>query len=212
MTESNVNSGESGGSLLHTSEAPEQVSSSVFSFGGPMKDADAHRIASIIVNEATSNLPSDQLRRVAETLSKIADAVDQKWRPENIKSAYGRLSAAHRIERNSVNLALRAKTILKFRRDRAKSIPADVMGEPGWDILLELFCQFAGGAAASTKSLALISGVPQTTALRCLERLEVDGLIERHPSTTDRRVTLYELTKEGVIAVGTALEKCTVSR
>ena len=73
-------------------------------------------------------------------------------------------------------------------------------------MLLELFIQFAGGAKVSTKSLSLISGSPDTTAHRLIDRLEDAGLIKRSTSTSDKRVTLVELTRKGVLAVGSALK------
>ena len=170
---------------------------------------DARQEPTRLLNDAAAVLEPDQMRAMAGTLLRIADAINQNWRPENVKSVFRWPSNAHRIERNSAILAVRAKTILRFRHERSKSIPMEILGEPGWDMLLELFCQFAGGAAVSSKSLTLVSGVPQTTALRCLERLEAEGLIARKQSATDRRVTLFELTKKGVAAVGSALEKCT---
>lgn len=155
------------------------------------------------------NLEPDELRDVAHTLLKIADAVDQDWHPEKVRSAFRWPSAAASIERNSLRLAKHAKSILRFRRERTKTIPADLLGEPAWEMLLELFCQFAGGAAVSLKSITIASGAPPTTALRQIDKLESEGLIKRRPSTTDGRVTLIELTKDGVLAVGRALEQCT---
>jgi DNA-binding MarR family transcriptional regulator len=153
------------------------------------------------------NLEPEELRDVAHTLLKIADAVDQDWHPEKVRSAYRWPSGAAKIERNSLRLAKHAKAILRFRRERTKTIPADLFGEPAWEMLLELFCQFAGGAAVSLKSITIASGAPQTTALRQIDKLESEGLIKRRPSTTDGRVTLIELTKDGVLAVGRALEQ-----
>ncbi|AOL93928.1 DNA repair protein RadC [Porphyrobacter sp. LM 6] len=72
-------------------------------------------------------------------------------------------------------------------------------------MLIELFVQFAGGAKVSTKSLCIISGIPDTTALRLIDKLDEAGLIKRTSSQADKRVTLVELTREGVVAVGNAL-------
>ncbi|WP_298467450.1 winged helix DNA-binding protein [uncultured Erythrobacter sp.] len=40
-----------------------------------------------------------------------------------------------------------------------------------------------------------------------LARLEEAGLVKREPSRHDARVTLYSLTKQGVIGVGRVLER-----
>nr|WP_237440899.1 MarR family transcriptional regulator [Erythrobacter ramosus] len=74
-------------------------------------------------------------------------------------------------------------------------------------MLLELFVQFSGGAAVSTKSLIKVSRAPPTTAFRQIDRLEREGLIKRRTSDVDQRVTLIDLTRKGVVAVGCALEE-----
>jgi DNA-binding MarR family transcriptional regulator len=160
-----------------------------------------------IIDDLAEKFAPEGLRDLAQTLLRIADAIDQDWRPEEVRAAYHWPSGAARIERNAVVLAKRAKAILQFRQDRAKSIPAELVGEPAWDMLLELFCQFSGGAAVSSKSLCISSGVPASTALRQIDKLENAGLITRRTSDQDRRVTLVELTKKGVLAVGGTLEK-----
>lgn len=163
----------------------------------------------LLQDNLLENLEPDELRDVAETLLRIADAVDQNWQPENVRAAFRWPSAAAAIERNSLRLAKHAKAILRFRRERTKTIPADLLGEPVWEMLLEMFCQFSGGAAISLKSLTIASGAAPTTALRLIEKLELEGLIKRRPSPSDGRVTLVELTKEGVLAVGRCLGNCT---
>lgn len=161
-----------------------------------------------ILEAITENLEPDDLRELASTLLKVADAVDQDWHPETTKSVFSWPSAAARIERSSLKLARRAKALLHFRRERAKTIPAELLGEPAWEMLLDLFCQFSGGAAVSLKSLTIASGASATTALRIIDKLEAEGLIQRRSCPTDGRVTLVELTKKGVLAVGHILEKC----
>ncbi len=90
---------------------------------------------------------------------------------------------------------------------REEAIGIDIIGVPAWNMLLELFKQFAGGAKVSTKSLQLISRCPETTALRIIARLEHRGLVTRSQSPTDKRVTFVTLTRDGVVKVGTVLER-----
>jgi DNA-binding MarR family transcriptional regulator len=92
-------------------------------------------------------------------------------------------------------------------RRRVHYIPRELIGEPAWEILLELFIQFAGGADVSTKSLCIASGVPDTTALRVLDKMENAKLIERSQSMADKRVTLVRLTRHGIVAVGSFLSE-----
>lgn len=78
---------------------------------------------------------------------------------------------------------------------------------PAWNMLLELFKQRAGLAKVSTKSLQIIAGCPEATALRIIGRLEKRGLVARSHSEGDRRVTFVELTREGLNKVEAVLER-----
>jgi DNA-binding MarR family transcriptional regulator len=53
--------------------------------------------------------------------------------------------------------------------------------------------------------LCIFSGVPDTTALRVIEKMEAANLIERSQSLVDKRVTLVRLTRHGIVAVGSFL-------
>lgn len=101
-------------------------------------------------------------------------------------------------------MATREEYRAKFRDD---AIGVDLVGLPAWNILLELFKQFAGGAKVSTKSLQIIARCPETTALRIIDRLEQRGLVARSQSDVDKRVTFISLTREGVVKVGSVLER-----
>lgn len=146
-----------------------------------------------------------EMRRFASSVLRLADAIDQEWSPEKVKSRFSRFTKAGRIERNALELAKVAQREAHRAKLRERHINSDLFGEPAWNILLELFQQFAGGSRVSTKSLQLISGCPETTALRVIDRLESSGLVERGECETDKRVTLIGLTQKGVEKVGLAL-------
>ncbi len=158
-----------------------------------------------LLEGVSRDLSPSEMRDLAASLMKLADAIDQDWTPSMVRASYNWATKAVRIERNSIHLAKIAVRIREFGRRRERYLPPELLGEPCWQMLLELFIQFAGGAKVSTKSLCLISGCPDTTALRLADRLEELDLIKRSPSQADKRVTLVELTRKGVLAVGSAL-------
>jgi DNA-binding MarR family transcriptional regulator len=82
-----------------------------------------------------------------------------------------------------------------------------VLGEPAWDMLLDLFQQWAEGVKISVSNLCIAAGVPQTTALRYITMLEDLGLVIREPSTEDKRVTFVSLTELGILSVGNFLDQ-----
>lgn len=94
----------------------------------------------------------------------------------------------------------RAQTLFDQRRDRARSfgVHAKVFQEAAWDLLLELFLCHEDGRTPSTTSVAYGAGVPITTALRSLKKLEGDGLIESSMDPTDTRVRRIVMTSDAV--------------
>jgi DNA-binding transcriptional ArsR family regulator len=150
--------------------------------------------------------PQD-MRELAGTLMRLADSLDQDWDGSNSRSVFRWPSALSRIERNAMNLALKAQVLTLQRAKRTAHIPRPLLGEPAWDMLLDLFMQFAGGAKVSTSSLCLSARAPSSTALRHIGLLEEHGLVRRSQSAFDRRVTFVELTDQGVLAVGSYLEQ-----
>ena len=148
-----------------------------------------------------------QIRDFAATLLRLADSLDQDWDGRNVRSVFRWPSTLSRIERNSANLATKARVIAAQRERRLEFVDGDLLGEPAWDMLLDLFMQYAGGAKVSTTSLCIASRVPTSTALRYITLLEDKDYITRTPSYHDRRVTLVSLNDAGVLAVGRYLEQ-----
>ena len=168
----------------------------------PSRARNAHMIEAI-----NQDLNPAEMRGLAGSLLKLADAIDQGWEPARVRSRFHWATRAGGVARNALELAKVAVRVQERGRRRERHLPADLLGEPSWQMLLELFVQFAGGAKVSTKSLCIISGCPDTTALRQIDRLEESGLVKRSQSLEDKRVTLVELTRKGVLAVGSALQE-----
>jgi hypothetical protein len=83
--------------------------------------------------------------------------------------------------------AVRATEHLALRRQRGALFGSDLFGEASWDILLELLIAKFKGTRTSVKSACSLAGVPTTTALRCLEKLEARGLVHRRQHETGKR-------------------------
>ena len=94
-------------------------------------------------------------------------------------------------------LATVAQRIYKARRRRARHLPVELLGEPAWDMLLDLFVATVRGKRVRTTSACLAARSPGSTGLRWLAALEAHGLVERHGEPGDRRVKLIRLTRQG---------------
>lgn len=87
-----------------------------------------------------------------------------------------------------------AERLYAERRRRDELFPAELFGEPAWDLLLAMFI-------ARDKSQAMIlckaykaAGVSDTTGRRLLDRMEEDGLITRRRAPRSRKMRIVELT------------------
>ena len=84
------------------------------------------------------------------------------------------------------------------RRDvRADLFPSSWFAEPAWDILLDLFIQTNLGRKTFVSDVCIASRVPPTTALRWLDILIAEGIIDRRTALSDKRLVEIFLTEEG---------------
>lgn len=92
-----------------------------------------------------------------------------------------------------------ARELYAQRRLRDRMFDGVVpLGEPGWDMLLDLFIAHQEGRMIRVTSACIGSVAPPTTGLRMLGQLEQRGLVQRHPELTDRRSSRVTLTPEAV--------------
>jgi DNA-binding MarR family transcriptional regulator len=91
-----------------------------------------------------------------------------------------------------------ARRILEERDCRTRHLPAEIFGEPAWDILLTLFIS---DRALMGKEVHQAGRVPVTTAIRWVAYLEQEKLIEKTMHTTDSRRIQVRLTPRGEDAV-----------
>lgn len=98
-----------------------------------------------------------------------------------------------------------AREIYAERRRRHKHLPADLFGEPTWDILLDLYIAAREDRRVPTTSACIGAHVPPTTALRWLRILEARGLVEREDDGRDGRRTFVRLSPRGLSAMDACL-------
>lgn len=84
------------------------------------------------------------------------------------------------------------------RRVRSEFFPSTLFGEPGWDILLDLFISRINGKRISITSACAASDCPPTTALRWVTVLEDDGLVNRIDDSSDRRRSWVAMSDKGM--------------
>jgi len=94
-----------------------------------------------------------------------------------------------------VHSAVRARAL------RFDFFKRDLFPEPAWEMLLHLYAKELERQRVSASNLCLASGVPASTALRWINRLEREGLINRRRDPLDGRRRWIELSKTGAAAM-----------
>lgn len=92
---------------------------------------------------------------------------------------------------------LLANLEVKIRQARRRHLPDHYAGDPAWEILLALECAERDERRCFICDLEAASGLPPTTVLRYLAKLEEDGYVARTPSADDRRKIEITLTDTG---------------
>ena len=86
---------------------------------------------------------------------------------------------------------------LAARAGRGRFFNPRLFADPAWDMLLELYVASLAQRRLQVSRLSERSGVPMTTALRWINALERDGLLQRESDVHDSRLVLLSLTEKG---------------
>ena len=79
------------------------------------------------------------------------------------------------------------RRLRKIRMKRNEMMGTQMFRDPAWDMMLDLYAAHDRGEKVSVSALCYASGVPQSTALRAVQRLEEQGMIERAGDPEDLR-------------------------
>lgn len=99
-------------------------------------------------------------------------------------------------------LSIEDRHLARVRSETAKRdlrhqyFASELFGEPGWNVLVDLFDSSLRGRTVSVTDSCIASLAPPTTALRWIGRLEELGLVKRQRSSSDGRVFHLSLTEE----------------
>jgi DNA-binding MarR family transcriptional regulator len=100
-----------------------------------------------------------------------------------------------------------ARALYRERRLRARYFPGSLLVEPTWDMLLDLFIADRERRRVTVKSVCIGANVPTTTALRHLQWLHEQALVERLNHPRDARSTHVRLTAAAITAMETYLSE-----
>ena len=93
------------------------------------------------------------------------------------------------------------RNLLRARARRCDFIRPKLSSDPAWDMLLALYAAELEQVRLTIAGLTRASRVPGTTALRWMDVLLREGLIQRKNNPFDRRQIFVELSTDGVQAM-----------
>ncbi|MEO1731548.1 MAG: winged helix DNA-binding protein [Pseudomonadota bacterium] len=161
---------------------------------------------------------ADQLTAIAEQLrsgvfpSVVFEEADQA---QNLRPSQGdtatssindqghaaRLEGLAPQERRQAFADLARATYARRRKRTSIFGDPELFGEPGWDILLDLYIAQVEEKPVSVSSACIGSAAPPTTGLRWLGVLAEQGLVEREHDARDQRRVLVRLTDKALEAM-----------
>lgn len=79
------------------------------------------------------------------------------------------------------------RKLTRVEAARASVIGGKILGDPAWNILLDLLLASLEGRRVAVSSACIVTGVATTTALRLINRMIRDGVLVRVPDEADGR-------------------------
>lgn len=95
------------------------------------------------------------------------------------------------------------RAVIEIRCSRTDHLPIPHMGEPAWDILLDIYACQLEGVRLPVTAVGIMAGIPAATAQRWIKRLTQQGMLVRIADPQDRRrhhITLSSETWKGMRA------------
>lgn len=140
---------------------------------------------------------ADRLLQLSEEVGRIATSLAQLSAEPTVPPPERGESGGRKAEITAEEI----DAVIFRRRRRGAYLPQDLLGDPAWDMMLELLRAEVMQRRMSVSNLCAAAGVPATTALRWLKSLEERSLVIRHADPLDRRRVFVELTPDSSSAL-----------
>ena len=155
-----------------------------------------------IATVAGSVLQQGQGWRVAEQAGTAEHISALSAEARRIADALAQLARDAEGDGEAQVSAAMVRRLIRLRRDRERHFPADLFGDPAWDMLLDLVAARMEGVDVAVSSLCVAAAVPTTTALRWVRSLSEAGVFVRRTDPGDARrafITLSDSAHDAMI-------------
>lgn len=155
----------------------------------------------------------DRLRDIGQHLIELSESEDAIFEA-TFKPAIPLATVVHRSNGidDKMLLCRLAREEYNERQRRKEVLDDAFLGEPAWNMLLDLFVSYCLDRRISVSSACYAADVPHTTALRSIDLMEERGLVVRVPDAADKRRSWIELTRESFNAMAKYLAQRGESR
>lgn len=145
------------------------------------------------MNVPVDRNPAEATAELAKTLAMLTDRV------RRLREEGGGTAETVVVPLIASDLGRYAQHLLRSRRVRDRALASErlVLGEPNWEMLLELFVADAKGEELGSTSLAIASQSSPTSGLRYIDRLVSHGLVTSTVDANDARRRMLSLSEHG---------------
>lgn len=98
------------------------------------------------------------------------------------------------------------RRMIRARRRRSHYFPGIRFADPAWDIMLDLMAARLENKRISISSACIASAVPASTALRWIDALVREGIVERLPDDADGRRVYVRLSDSAALSMASYLQ------
>jgi DNA-binding MarR family transcriptional regulator len=128
-------------------------------------------------------------------LAGLASCLEREWMPEQLSN-------------RTVEAAEIVWRIIRARRARTELFKPGLFSDPAWDMLLFLFVAGAREQIVTVTELAAATATPIPSAVRWIDVLERNGLLQRKAEPTNMEQDIVELGGRGMTTICDWIENC----
>jgi hypothetical protein len=150
------------------------------------------------MKDGSPEADSERLLELSEEVCRIAGSLTRL--STRLRASLQRVCPVSKPNEPHV-LLKRVRWLMDARRKRASYIASDLLGDPAWDILLDLLRAELSYERPPVSSICSTAGVPASTGLRWLNALEQHRLVLRQGDPRDTDGAIFILSPDASAAL-----------